>query len=161
VEGTRLTIAWHGRSHLPRLDGHLVETQELAMTHKNIPYVALFVDDQDRALDFYTNVLGFEKRTDNPTPEGPKFLTVGVPGQDVALVLWPGTPGKAAPVGGMPAAAVTIETPSCKDAFEALRAKGVRFDPPGPIERPWGTVARFQDPFGNLLQLREGRAAPR
>ena len=61
---------------------------------KQVAYVSVFVQDQDKALDFYTNVLGFEKGIDNPTPGGPRFLTVGVKGQDLQLVLWPGTPGQ-------------------------------------------------------------------
>jgi catechol 2,3-dioxygenase-like lactoylglutathione lyase family enzyme len=54
---------------------------------KNVFYTAVYVSDQDRALDFYTNVLGLEQRVDNPTPEGPRFLTVGVNGQEFQLVL--------------------------------------------------------------------------
>ena len=65
-----------------------------------IVYAAVFVTDQERALDFYTNVLGLEQRVDNPTPDGLRFLTVGVRGQDFQLVLWPGTPGKAQPTQG-------------------------------------------------------------
>ena len=61
-----------------------------------VVYTSVFVSDQDRALDFYTNVLGFEQRADNPTPDGPRFLTVAVNGQDFQLVLWPGTPGQGA-----------------------------------------------------------------
>ena len=45
---------------------------------KQVAYVSVFVQDQDKALDFYTNVLGFEKGINNPTPGGPRFLTVGV-----------------------------------------------------------------------------------
>ena len=40
---------------------------------KKVAYVSVFVKDQDKALDFYTNVLGFEKGIDNPTPDGPRF----------------------------------------------------------------------------------------
>ena len=65
-----------------------------------IVYTAVFVTDQERALDFYTNVLGMEKRVENPTPDGPRFLTVGVKGDDFQLVLWPGTPGQAQPAMG-------------------------------------------------------------
>ena len=61
---------------------------------ERIQYISVFVSDQDRALDFYTNVLGFEKRVEAPTPDGPRFLTVAVKGQDFELVLWPGTPGR-------------------------------------------------------------------
>jgi catechol 2,3-dioxygenase-like lactoylglutathione lyase family enzyme len=53
----------------------------------------VLVSDQDEALDFYTNVLGLEKRVEYPTPDGPRFVTVGVKGDDFQLVLWPGTPG--------------------------------------------------------------------
>ena len=56
---------------------------------ERILYVSLMVSDQDRALDFYTNVLGLEKRVENPTPDGPRFLTVGVKGDEFQLVLWP------------------------------------------------------------------------
>jgi hypothetical protein len=62
---------------------------------KKVVYVALLVSDQDKALDFYTDVIGLEKRLDAPTPVGPRFLTVGVKGQDLDLVLWPGTPARA------------------------------------------------------------------
>src|SRR6185437_8573740 len=45
-------------------------------------YTSVLVSDQDRALDFYTNVLGLEKRVENPTPDGPRFLTVGDKGDE-------------------------------------------------------------------------------
>lgn len=124
----------------------------------NVVYVAVFVSDQDRALDFYTNVLGFEKRFENaPTPEGPRFLTVGVKGQDFTLLLWPGTPGRGKPTEGLVPAQYTIETDDCRASFEQLTARGVQFDPPEVLERPWGRVAKFEDPDGNVLQLREAR----
>src|ERR1051326_6216303 len=67
--------------------------KEKSMLDK-VVYVTVFIKDQDKALDFYTNVLGFEKRVENPTLGGPRFLTVGLRGQDLQLVLWPGTPGQ-------------------------------------------------------------------
>lgn len=120
---------------------------------KKVAYVAVLVSDQDRALDFYTKVVGLERRGDFPTPDGPRFLTVGVPGQDFELVLWPGTPAKAA----RGSAVYTIEVDHCRAAFETLRTRGVTFVPPEVLEFPWGHAARFQDPDGNLLQLRGGR----
>ena len=86
---------------------------------KKVVYSALFVSDQDKALDFYTNVLGFEKRIDNPTPDGPRFLTVAVPGQDFELVLWPGTPGQGQPVFGRVSAAYTIEVSDCLEHHDS------------------------------------------
>jgi catechol 2,3-dioxygenase-like lactoylglutathione lyase family enzyme len=88
---------------------------------KKVVYVALFVSDQDMALDFYTNALGLEKRGDYRTPDGPRFLTVGVAGQDFELVLWPGTPGRAQ----SGSAACTIEVDDCRKAFETMKSRGV------------------------------------
>jgi predicted enzyme related to lactoylglutathione lyase len=122
---------------------------------EKIVYVTVFVKDQDKALDFYTNVLGFEKRADVPKPNAPRFVAVGLKGQDLLLVLWPGTPGLGQPFEGRSTAAYTIETADCRKAFEALKARGVKFDT-DVLEFPWGYVAVFQDPDGNHLQLRQG-----
>jgi catechol 2,3-dioxygenase-like lactoylglutathione lyase family enzyme len=119
-------------------------------------YTQMLVSDQDRALDFYTNVLGFEQRGDNPTPDGPRFVIVGLEGQDFQLVLWPGTPGQAEPVMGRVPAACTIETGNIEEAFEALKGRGVEFDT-DVLEFHFGSVAVFKDPDGNTLQLRQGK----
>ncbi len=121
-----------------------------------IAYATVLVSDQDRALDFYTNVLGFEKRFDNPTPDGPRFLTVGLPGQEFQLVLWPGTPGQAQPLKSHTPGSYTIDTADCRKAHETLKSRGVRFDT-DVLEFPWGYVAVFQDPDGNRLQVRQVR----
>ncbi|HEX4717159.1 MAG TPA: VOC family protein [Thermoleophilaceae bacterium] len=123
---------------------------------ERIVYTTVFVSDQDEALDFYTNVLGLEQRADNPTPDGPRFLSVAVVGQDFQLLLWPGTPGKAEPVGGRVPAAYTIEAADIRKAVEALESRGVKFET-GVLEYPFAYIAPFQDPDGNRLQLREGR----
>lgn len=119
-------------------------------------YTSVLVTDQDRALDFYTNALGLEKRAENPTPDGPRFLTVGVAGDDFQLVLWPGTPGQAVPAMGRPPASITIATDDCRATVEQLKSRGVEFVT-DVLEFPWGYVAQFRDPDGNLLQLREAR----
>jgi catechol 2,3-dioxygenase-like lactoylglutathione lyase family enzyme len=123
---------------------------------ERVVYAAVFVSDQDRALDFYTNVLGLEQRADNPTPDGPRFLAVGVKGQDFLLLLWPGTPGQAQPAQGRIPAAYTIETADIRKAVDALTTRGVTFETEV-LEYPFAYLAVFQDPDGNRLQLREGR----
>jgi predicted enzyme related to lactoylglutathione lyase len=123
---------------------------------QKVVYVTVFVKNQDRALDFYTNVLGFQKRADVPKPDGPRFVAVGLEGQDLLLVLWPGTPGQGQPYQGRSTAAYTIETKDCRKTFEALKSRGVKFDT-DVLEFPFGYVAVFQDPDGNRLQLRQGR----
>src|SRR5688572_15580793 len=109
---------------------------------KKVVYVAVLVSDQDKALDFYTNVIGLEKRGDYPTPDGPRFLTVGVRGQDFELVLWPGTPGRAKlgsavvyhrggklPDGVLDAAVARSEVRATRDPRVSL---GLRREVPGP-----------------------------
>ncbi|WP_394834825.1 VOC family protein [Pendulispora rubella] len=122
-----------------------------------VAYVTLFVNDQDKALDFYTNVLGFEKRADNPLPTGTRFLTVGLAGQELQVVLWPGTHGNAKPAPGLVPGACIFETSDCRAAFETLKARGVEFETPQIIEQPVALVAIFRDPDGNRLMLRENR----
>jgi predicted enzyme related to lactoylglutathione lyase len=123
---------------------------------EKIFYTSVLVSDQDNALDFYTNVLGLEKRVENPTPDGPRFLTVGVEGDEFQLVLWPGRPGQAEPVMGRPPASVTIETDDIRKTVEELTSRGVEFVS-DVIEFREVYVAQFEDPDGNLLQIREGR----
>jgi predicted enzyme related to lactoylglutathione lyase len=128
---------------------------------QKLVYASVFVTDQDKAFDFYTNVLGFAKGVEAPSqaPGAPRFLTVTLPGQDFQLVLWPGTPGQArqSPQGHIPGT-YTIETPDCRTAVAELQSRGVKFDT-GVLEFPWGCVAVFQDPDGNRLQLRQLRRA--
>lgn len=123
---------------------------------ERVAYASVFVTDQDRALDFYTKVLGFEPGFDNPTPDGPRFLTVVLKGQDFQLVLWPGTPGQAQPVQGRIPASYTIETGDIRKAVETLTSRGVMFET-DVLEYPWGYLAAFQDPDGNRLQIRQLR----
>lgn len=124
---------------------------------EKLVYVTVFVKDQEKALDFYTNALGFEKRADQPaTGGGGRFLAVGLKGQDFLLVLWPGTPGQGQPFQGRSTAAYTIETKDIRKAVEIMKSHGVKFET-DVLEYPWGWVSVFKDPDGNTLQLRQGR----
>jgi predicted enzyme related to lactoylglutathione lyase len=140
----------------PQVMAVVTTTNGGSAVFEKVFYTSVLVSDQDRALDFYTNVLGLEKRVENPTPDGPRFLTVAVPGDDFQLVLWPGTPGQAEPVMGRPPASITIETDEIRETFEELKARGVAFAS-DVLEFPWGFVAQFEDPDGNRLQIRQGR----
>lgn len=119
-----------------------------------VVYMTLFVSDQDRALEFYTNVLGFEKRVDNRGPHG-RFVGIALPGQDFLVVLCAGTPGKADPSAGAVPGAVVVETADCRKVFAELRVRGVAFETPEPLEQPWGRVVIGRDPDGNRLQIVE------
>src|SRR2546423_1922790 len=104
---------------------------------KQVAYVTLFVRDQDKSLDFYINTLGFEKREENPAGRV-KFVTVGLKGQDMQVVLWPGTPGKADPTAGPIPGTCIIDTGDLVGEFERRNALGMEFDEREPVVSPRG-----------------------
>ena len=128
--------------------------------------VQVWVNDQDEALAFYTEKLGFEVREDVTVPEMGNFrwLSVGVPGQDVAIVLMavPGAPvfddetrqqildllAKGASGG------LFFTTEDCRASYEELAARGVEFTQE-PTEQPYGVDAGFRDPSGNQFRMVE------
>ena len=121
---------------------------------KAVTYLTLFVRDQEKALDFYINTLGFEKREENPAGRV-KFVTVGLKAQDLQVVLWPGTPGKADPTAGPIPGNCIIETSDLQGDFERLKARGVEFVDAKPVVYPNGSgYVNFTDPDGNRISLR-------
>ena len=137
---------------------------------KNLTSVNVWVHDQDEALAWYTEKLGMELRQDVTVPEMGNFrwLTVGVPGQDVALALMavPGPPvfdeETRAQITALMARGASgglfFSVDDCKAAYEELKGRGVEFQQE-PTEQPYGIDAGFRDPSGNsmrMTQLREG-----
>ncbi len=128
-----------------------------------VTYVTLLVSDQDKALDFYTKTLGFEKRGDNPTPQGPRFLTVGPKGQDLQIILWPGTQGSPTSFPGYTGytpGMCFLETNDLRKDLEAFKSRGAKFEEARPVEQPYGVYATLLDPDGNRLTLREAPRTP-
>ncbi|MEU3776338.1 VOC family protein [Streptomyces sp. NPDC032472] len=126
----------------------------------NIMYVTLYVTDQERALSFYTEKLGLEKRVDYPGPEG-RFLTVGVPGSPLEIILWPraaaaGQPAELRP--GTTPGPVFLESDDLRADFKVFRDRGVTFDQPEPEDYGYGVRVEAVDPDGNRISLRQ-RAA--
>lgn len=121
--------------------------------------VALVVADQAKSLAFYTEMVGFEKKTDVTSPGGHRYVTVGPKGQDLEFVLWEvgsaSDPAQSelskqwAP-GRVPPTFVLVT--DCRQIYKELSLRGVEFVSP-PTENPWGTVATFKDPDGNLFTL--------
>jgi catechol 2,3-dioxygenase-like lactoylglutathione lyase family enzyme len=129
----------------------------------------LWVHDQDEALAFYTEKLGFEVRSDATLPELGDFrwLSVGPPGQpDIAVVLMaiPGPPvldtETAEQVRSLMAkgfaGTIFLTTDDCQAAYEELKGRGVEFTEQ-PEERPYGIDSGFRDPSGNSIRLTEVR----
>ena len=131
---------------------------------KQLTNVQVWVHDQDEALAFYTEKLGMELRDDVTVPEMGNFrwLTVGVPGQDVAITLMavPGPPvfdddtrekitslmAKGASGG------LFFSTDDCRATYEQLKGRGVEFSQE-PTEQPYGIDASFRDPSGNQMRV--------
>ncbi|HET7028446.1 MAG TPA: VOC family protein [Candidatus Limnocylindrales bacterium] len=122
-----------------------------------INLASVLVDDQDKALRFYTEVLGFEKKTEIPLGEH-RWLTVVSPESPdgTELVLEPDAhpaakPFKAALVAdGIPFTSFAVDDVAAE--FERLTALGVEF-----TQRPLAmgpvTTAVFDDTCGNLIQI--------
>jgi predicted enzyme related to lactoylglutathione lyase len=129
----------------------------------------LWVHDQDEALAFYTDKLGWEVRADVTLAEMGNFrwLSVAPPGQpDFAVVLMaiPGAPVMDAETADQVstlvakgfAGTVFLTTDDCRASYEELKARGVEFSET-PEERPYGIDAGFRDPSGNSLRLTQVR----
>ncbi|GII69950.1 hypothetical protein Sme01_24260 [Sphaerisporangium melleum] len=124
-----------------------------------IMYVTIYVTDQDRALEFYTEKLGLEKRADHQWPES-RFLTVGVPGSPVEILLWSHAPAAGQPMGKRPGAdpgPIFLESDDLRKDFEVFRGRGVTFDEAEPQDYPFGVRIEAVDPDGNRISLRQRR----
>jgi catechol 2,3-dioxygenase-like lactoylglutathione lyase family enzyme len=131
---------------------------------KQLATVQVWVHDQDEALAFYTEKLGFELRDDVTVPELGNFrwLTVGVPGQEVAIVLMavPGPPvfddetrdQIEALVAKGAATGLFFSTDDIKATYEELKGRGVEFQQE-PTQQPYGIDAGFRDPSGNQMRV--------
>lgn len=124
---------------------------------------SVLVDDQAKALAFYTNVLGFVKKTDVPVGDA-RWLTVVSPRgpEDVELVLEPmgfapaRTYQKALFDADIPLTA--LGTDDIEQEHRRLTALGVVFRTPPTVMGPV-TVAMFEDTCGNLIQMVQKAAA--
>ncbi|GIJ46443.1 hypothetical protein Val02_33290 [Virgisporangium aliadipatigenens] len=131
----------------------------------NISLVTVYVLDQDKALDFYVNTLGFETAVDITMGEGFRWVTIRHPSQpelEVTLMV-PGPPldeeaaafvRRQLEKGGMGGLGLAVD--DCRKTFEELSAKGVVFIQE-PADRPYGVEAVLRDNSGNWLVIVEKR----
>ena len=136
-----------------------------------ISHVNVWVRDQDEALAFYTDKLGFEVREDVTVPEFNNFrwLTVGPPSQpDLHMMLMqpdaiPASPDTVAKLQDVVAkgagGGVIFEVEDCRATYEELKAKGVEFVQE-PIEQFYGIDAAFRDPSGNQHRFTQPAEVP-
>lgn len=122
-----------------------------------IKLTSVMVDDQEKALRFYTDVLGFIKKRDIPMGEA-RWLTVVSPEgpDDIELVLEPAgkignTFQKSLFESGIPLTAFAVD--DIQGEYERLKTGGVAFRQT-PTKIPGGpTLAVFEDTCGNLIQI--------
>jgi len=122
-----------------------------------IKLTTLYVDDQDKALRFYTEELGFVKKAD--FSQGPfRWLTVASPeepdGTELQLALNDNPPAKAYQEAifqqGQPAAMFFTE--NLQADYDRMKARGAEFTMP-PTDVRYATIAKLNDTCGNLIQL--------
>jgi len=115
----------------------------------HIGIVTLYVNDQDRAKEFYTKQLGWEVRDDAPMGDMGRWLTVAPPGAQTAVVLAKGFGDwSAEKVGGNSGLALEVD-----DVFKTanqFKKNGVQFTAEPSIEF-FGGWAMFQDSEGNVI----------
>lgn len=136
---------------------------------RRMSHATVFVNNQDEALQFYRDKLGFEIRTDAKVSDDFRWLTVGPKDQpDFEIVLMEPKPGmlmdeatasqlRSIMEKGVLGAGV-FNTDDCQATYEELKGRGVQFVSE-PAERPYGIEAVFKDNSNNwfsLTQHREG-----
>jgi catechol 2,3-dioxygenase-like lactoylglutathione lyase family enzyme len=122
-----------------------------------IVVTSVLVDDQDKALKFYTEVLGFVKKHDIPMG-GPRWLTVVSPSapEGVELLLEPDAHSAAGPFkqalveDGIPYTSFGVD--DIQAEYNRLLALGVHFTQP-PVAMGPVSTAVFDDTCGNLIQM--------
>ena len=115
--------------------------------------VVIPVSDQDRAIEFYVETLGFEKRADVPFGEGYRWVEVGPADAETTIAIVPPPPGK--PTGNVETG-ISLQTADIDALHGELKERGVDVD--DEISRmgdPVPPLLWFRDPDGNTLMVVE------
>lgn len=115
---------------------------------KGIKFASIPVTDQERALAFYTEKLGFRLLTDQPFNAEQRWIELGIPGADTRIVLFRfgENPKPGAQMN------VTFWTDDVEATVHELKSKGVEIVME-PKRQDWGTAAAFRDIDGNSFVL--------
>jgi predicted enzyme related to lactoylglutathione lyase len=127
---------------LEQLRGELMITK--------VAKVGVYVKDQERALKFFTEVLGFELVANLPMGESARWIEVSPKGAETKLALWtpPGLEDRIGTFSG-----IVFEADDIEKTHRNLVEKGVRFTQ-APVRQGGGVMGQFTDPDGNTFVLR-------
>jgi predicted enzyme related to lactoylglutathione lyase len=127
----------------------MTTTQEYVSMITQLKFVGIPVSDQDRALAFYTEMLGFEIATDQPMGPGKRWIELRVAKSGTRVVLF--TPdGQEDRIGTFFNGSFACD--NVEATYRQLTQRGVEFLDP-PTSQPWGSFAKFRDPDGNTFIL--------
>ncbi len=127
----------------------------------NIGTITVQVSDQDAALAFYTEKLGFETRTDQPMGPGQRWIEVAPPGAQSRILLYKATPEapgadsfEAAQDSIGKSTRMVLEVDDIVATFAQLKANGVPIVEE-PQQQPWGWWGVFADQDGNTYGVHQ------
>ncbi|HEU5138412.1 MAG TPA: VOC family protein [Bacillales bacterium] len=115
-----------------------------------VRFTSIPVTDQDRALKFYHEKLGFEVVTDQPFGNGKRWIELQPPGSDTLIVLFT-PPGQESRIGSFQN--VAFSSDDVEKDYRELRDRGVEFVEPAQKADWGGMQAIFRDPDGNTFVL--------
>jgi len=117
------------------------------ITH--VKFIGIPTRDQQRALKFYTEALGFEIATDQPFDGKQRWIELRIGNSPTRVVLFT-PPGHEDRIGTFFNGSIACD--DVEATYRQLRQRGVEFVQE-PQRQPWGTFAKFQDPDGNQFVL--------
>lgn len=120
---------------------------------RKLKFASIPVRDQDRALAFYIDVLGFILVTDQPMGPGQRWIEVRPPKGDAGIALFT-PPGHEDQIGKF--TGISMECDDLQKTYEELSAKGAEFAKP-PKQESWGMMAILKDSEGNQIVLSSAR----
>src|SRR5213080_4979482 len=116
---------------------------------RKLKFVSIPTADQDRALAFWTEKMGFKIATDQAMGPSKRWIELSIPGAETGVVLF--TPeGQEDRVGTF--LNTSWEVDHVENTYSELQAKGVEFLGP-PQKQPWGTFVMMKDSEGNQIVL--------
>jgi predicted enzyme related to lactoylglutathione lyase len=125
---------------------------------EGVSQVVVEVDDQDRALRFWTKTIEFELVQDAPYGDGGRWIEVRTRDRATILVLRPRPGSRPTAPDELPTSNTFFYCADLPRTYAELRARGVAFPQP-PVEQSWGWWSMFEDQEGNRFALGPREAA--